>query len=271
MDLVRLGLGIRALRRRRGWRQKDLAAAAVVAQTVVSLIERGHADRVSMTVLRDVAAALDARLVLQIRWRAGDLDRLLDADHALLSATVVRLLQAAGWDTRVEVTYATRGASGSIDVLAWHPSSGAVLVIEVKTEIASAEAVLRKLDEKVRLAAAVARERFGWQVTNVSQLLVIEESSTNRRRLAAHAALFEAALPSRGRDMRRWLARPSERVDGWMFLALSTGSAGIQRRGGRHRVRRAFRPPIRPGVNVARDESQSADDPERPAPTTLVG
>jgi transcriptional regulator with XRE-family HTH domain len=67
VDLVRLGLGIRALRRRRGWRQKDLAAAAGVAQTVVSLIERGHADRVSMPLLRDVAAALDARLVLHIR------------------------------------------------------------------------------------------------------------------------------------------------------------------------------------------------------------
>lgn len=224
-----------------------------------------------MPLLRDVAAALDARLVLHIRWRAGDLDRLLDADHALLSATVVRLIQAAGWETRVEVTYATRGASGSIDILAWHPSSGAILVIEVKTEIASAEAVLRKLDEKVRLAAAVAAERFGWRVTSVSQLLVIEESSTNRRRLAAHAALFDAALPSRGRDMQRWLARPSERVGGWMFLALSTVSAGIQRRGGRHRVRRVVRPTIRPGMNVAREQSQAADGPDRPATTILVG
>jgi hypothetical protein len=129
------------------------------------------------------------------------------------------------------VTYATRGASGSIDILAWHPSSGAILVIEVKTEIASAEAVLRKLDEKVRLAAAVAAERFGWRVTSVSQLLVIEESSTNRRRLAAHAALFDAALPSRGRDMQRWLADlPSVSVGGcfWhsaLSVLVSNGEA----------------------------------------------
>lgn len=199
MDLVRVGLGIRALRRRRGWRQRDLAAAARVAQTAVSLIERGHCDRVSMPALRDVAAALDARLVLQIRWRAGDLDRLLDVDHALISAAMVRRLQLSGWESRVEVTYALRGASGSIDILAWHASTRTLLVIEVKTEISSAEAVLRKFDEKARIAASVARERFGWIAAGVSHLLVIEGSSTNRRRLHAHSPLFDAACRTGGR------------------------------------------------------------------------
>ena len=82
MDLVRLGLGIRALRRRRGWRQADLATAAHVGQTTVSLLERGHLQHVSVPALLSVAAALDARLDISIRWRAGDLDRLLDAGHA---------------------------------------------------------------------------------------------------------------------------------------------------------------------------------------------
>jgi transcriptional regulator with XRE-family HTH domain len=271
VDLVRLGLGIRALRRRRGWRQRDLAAAAGVNQTAVSLIERGHADRVSMSVLRDVAAALDARLVLQIRWRAGDLDRLLDADHAQLSADFVRRLQAAGWETRVEFTYATRGSSGSIDVLAFHHATQSLLVIEVKTEVPSAEATLRKLDEKVRVAAAVARDRFGWLARTVSALLVLEDTSTNRRRIDMHTPLFDAALPDRGIDVRRWLASPSGRLGGRMFLAPSTGSAVIKRRGGRHRIRQSAAPARRPGASVARDGFETDDLSVRRARTILVG
>ena len=104
VDLVRLGLGIRALRRRRVWRQRDLAAAARVSQTTVSLIERGHADRASLQTIKAVAGALDARLVLEIRWHAGDLDRLLDSGHARLSGVLVRRLRDWGWDARVEVT-----------------------------------------------------------------------------------------------------------------------------------------------------------------------
>jgi transcriptional regulator with XRE-family HTH domain len=271
VDLVRLGLGIRALRRRRGWRQRDLAEAAGVNQTAVSLIERGHADRVSMRVLREVAAALDARLVLQIRWRAGDLDRLLDADHARLSATFVRRLQAAGWETRVEVTYAGRGSLGSIDILAFHQATQSLLVIEVKTEVPSAEGTLRKLDEKVRLAAAVAMDRFGWVARTVSELLLLEDTSTNRRRIGTHAPLFDAALPDRGSDVRRWLASPSGRIVGLLFLPPSTGSAGIKRRGGRHRIRRAASPANRPGVSVARDEPGIGSEPDRPQRTILTG
>ena len=224
-----------------------------------------------MRVLRDVAAALDARLVLQIRWRAGDLDRLLDADHAQLSATVVRRLQADGWETRIEVTYADRGSSGSIDILAFHRATQTLLVIEVKTEVPSAEATLRKLDEKVRIAAAVARDRFGWLAKTVSELLVLQDTSTNRRRIAMHAPLFDSALPDSGTHVRRWLASPSGRLVGLLFLSPSTGSTVITRRGGRHRIRHGSGRAIRPGMNVARDELETDDASVRPGRTILVG
>lgn len=270
MDLVRLGLGIRALRRRRGWRQKDLAVAARVGQTMVSLIERGHADRVSLPALEAVGAALDARLILQIRWRAGDLDRLLDADHAHVSASMVRRL-GDGWESRVEVTYAFPGGTGSIDILAWHPGTRTLLVIEVKTEIPSAEATLRKLDEKVRLAPRIGRERFGWSAMNIGQVLVVQDTSTNRRRIDSHAGLFDAALPMAGSALRHWLGAPVGGIAGRMFLSPSVVSARIQHRGGRHRVRVPPATSIRAGASVAlpppnREEAQST-----PFPTILVG
>ncbi|MBI2781588.1 MAG: helix-turn-helix domain-containing protein [Chloroflexi bacterium] len=259
MDLVRLGLGIRALRRRRGWRQKDLASAAGVSQELVSLIERGHADRISLHVLAAAAGALDARLAVQLRWRAGDLDRLLDADHALVSGEIVQLLQEDGWEARVEVTYATTRNTGSIDVLAWHLATRTLLVIEVKTEITSAEATLRKLDEKVRLAAEIARARFGWAAANVARLLAVEDTSTNRRRVRSAEALFEAAVPLDGRGVRHWLAHPSGAVSARLFLSVSNGGGAIQRGGGRHRLRRATALPKRTAMSVGRDDFEHDD------------
>lgn len=165
---------------------------------MISLIERGHGDRVSVRVLLAVTGALDARLVVQLRWRAGDLDRLLDADHSAVSAAMVRRLEADGWIVRVEVTYASVRSAGSIDLVAWHSATASLLVVEIKTEISSAEAVLRKLDEKARIASALARERFDWDAVSVSRLLVIEDTSTNCRRIeGAHALGHEELLPGR--------------------------------------------------------------------------
>lgn len=192
--------------------------------------------------LRRILAALDAHLALEVRWRAGALDRLLDMDHSALVSEVTRLLGLAGWELRVEVTYSERGERGSIDILAFSPASGTLLIIEVKTEVASVEETLRKIDEKVRLAPTVARQRFGWQSRAVGWLLVMPERSTLRRRVASRAALFDRAFPTRGGRIRRWLQTPAGAIAGLWFLSPSQGATGIRGGGGRERVRRPKRP-----------------------------
>jgi len=79
MSDQRLGSAVRLVRVRRGWRQVDLARRAGVGQPTISRIERGHFDSLSVAALRLVAAELDIRVDLIGRWRAGDLDRLLNA------------------------------------------------------------------------------------------------------------------------------------------------------------------------------------------------
>jgi hypothetical protein len=141
----------------------------------------------------------------------------------------------------------------------------------VKTEITSAEATLRKLDEKGRLAGAIARDRFGWASAAVSRLLVIEDTSTARRRVGAHLELFDAALPITSGDLRCWLAQPTVAIAGRLFLSPSNGRAGIQAGGGRHRVRRARNDGDRPGLSVRPDgvwQARALDDPRR---TLLIG
>jgi transcriptional regulator with XRE-family HTH domain len=237
MELIRFGVVVRALRRRRGWRQSDLASAAGISQSLVSLLERGHGDRVAFGTLARVAASLDARAGIDLRWRGGELERLIDADHGVLTAGMARRLRRLGWEVRIEVTYAIYRATGSIDVLAWHPPSASLLVIEIKTEITSAEATMRRLDEKVRLAPAIAMERFGWRPHSVSRMLVVQDASTARRRIARADDLFSLQFPDRGTRLRAWLAVPTGPTSGLLFMSPSNPRGRIRKAGGRHRVR----------------------------------
>lgn len=218
MDDLRVGLLVRALRRRRGWRQVDLARPAGVSQSTVSLLERGHLDSLPLRRVRQILGGLDARLELEIRWRGGDLDAVADAGHAALVERAARALRDMGWQVAAEVSYSHYGERGSIDLIAFHPPSLALLVIEVKTSLTSIEETLRRLDVKVRNASRVARERFGWPARSVSRVLVLPDSTATRDRLRRHAATFESAVPARGREVRSWLRAPHGRIDGRWLL-----------------------------------------------------
>jgi transcriptional regulator with XRE-family HTH domain len=237
MEDGRVGLAIRAMRRRRGWRQLDLARAAGVSQTHISAIERGHVRTASLQTIRWIVGALDGRVDFGLRWRGADLDRLLDERHAVLVDAIIRRLTHLGWLVRPEVTYDYRGMRGSFDLLAFHPVRRALINGEAKTELASVEATLRKQDEKARLAIAVARDRFAWQADRVGRLLILPEQSTARRQVARHAAVFEAALPARGAEVHAWLRVPDRNLAGVWFLSLSSTSANRRTGGGPRRVR----------------------------------
>ena len=187
--------------------------------------------------VRRILAALDASVALEVRWRGAAIDRLLDEDHARLVAAVAEWLRDGGWLVEVEVTYSEFGERGSFDILAFHRATGALLAIEVKTELGSAEATLRKLDVKVRLAAKVAADRFGWQAMNTSKLLVIAETSTARRQVQRHGQLFERAFPVRNVQVKQWLRKPDGRVSGLWFFAFSDPQVAISAIKPRHRIR----------------------------------
>ena len=218
MDDRTVGLVIRALRRRRGWRQVDLATHAGVSQSTVSRIERGWFEDLSLRTVRSVSSALEARVHLAPRWRGAELDRLLDEDHAAVVASVARQLESLGWQALLEVTYAHYGERGSIDVLGLQPSLKAVAVIEIKTDIASTEELGRKIDEKARLAPEIVRARVGWVPAVVGRLVVMPDTMRLRRLVERHEVL-KRMFPSDGRAVRRWLRDPRESVAGLWFLS----------------------------------------------------
>ena len=243
VDGAWVGRRIRALRHYRGWRQADLAARSGESRDVVSRVERGRIDDMPFRRVAAIARALDADLVVSVRWRGGELDRLLDEGHAAVLGRVAELLGASGWITESEVTYSVYGERGSIDILAWHGPTRTLLVIEIKTELTSVEATLRKHDEKVRLGARIAAERFGWRAASTARLLVLPNVSTARRRVERHGAVLGTAYPFRGEMLRAWLRHPTDirasgrPVSGILFVSLAYPVRGRSRAISRKRVR----------------------------------
>jgi hypothetical protein len=133
------------------------------------------------------------------------------------------------------VTFSVGREQGSIDLLAWHEETRTLLVIEIKTEIISAERLLRSLDIKVRLAPGLAR-RFGWRPSTVSRLIVVAESTTNRRRAATLRPLLGGSAIVDARTLRSWVRRPTDRLDG-LWLWSSDAASPRRRKESRHRVR----------------------------------
>jgi transcriptional regulator with XRE-family HTH domain len=206
---IRFGAAVRSVRLKRSWRQLDLAERSGVSASTISRIERGHPGSLTLDSIRAVTSALDIRLELQPRWRAGDLDRLLNAGHSRLHDLVATMFAAElpAWVVAPEVSFAIYSERGVIDILAWHPTRQALLVIELKTDIVDVNELVGTVDRKRRLAPDVVRKR-GWRPEAVSVWVIVAPGRTNRARIAAHRSMLRAAFPMDGRGIRRWLEEP---------------------------------------------------------------
>ncbi|HEX4898608.1 MAG TPA: helix-turn-helix transcriptional regulator, partial [Candidatus Limnocylindrales bacterium] len=224
MDDVTLGLSLRRVRLRRDERQADVAARAGVGTSAYSEIERGLLDGVTLRTLRRVCGALEVRLDLLPRWRGGDLDRLIHGRHAVMGAVLARRLAQNGWEVVPEASFSIYGERGVIDLLAWHPGRGALLIVELKTELVDANEMLGSMDRRLRLARRIAAERGWLEPATVSGWVVIAESSMNRRRVGAVQQLLRAAFSEDGRAAKRWLRSPDRRQLALHFLADSGGA-----------------------------------------------
>ncbi len=282
MDDQRAGQALRAIRVHRRRRQVDIARAAGVSQSSVSRIERGHLGSFSLDTLRAVAAAVEATLGVGIRWRGGEVDRVVNARHSAMAERLVAYLEAVGgWQWAAETSFSAWGERGVIDLLAWHAGRCCLLVIELKTELVDPAALLAQVGRYRRLAPAMARER-GWGTElprtlrntvaptgavssarsvasgravgsgDVACCVVVADTSSNRARLARHRALLRGTFPVDGRTMAGWVADPREPVMGLSFLREMHGQTGT-RLGPVRRVRDHPAPPTaaRP-LSVAR-------------------
>lgn len=192
-----LGRAIRALRMAIGWSQADLARRARMSQPTVSAVERGRVGDVTFETAWRLLVALGARASLAIEPPyLGDRTRQTDAAHARCTSHVGRRLERAGWLVAREVEVGGGRSRGWIDVLAYHPRTGLVLVVEVKTELHDLGRIERTLGWYEREAWASAR-RLGWRPRRVVGMLLILATEANEDRLRSNREALDGGFPVR--------------------------------------------------------------------------
>ena len=221
MEAVRVGRILLAVRHDKRLRQLDVAGMAGVGQTVISRVERGHLDGVTISTLERIASALELDLRIDVRGRLGDVDRLVDRDHAQLVELVVARLRREGWDVLVEYTFNHYGERGSVDVVAYHADCRVLLIVEVKTRLTDLQAFLASFGRKLRIVPDLLRAERDWDAQAVGRILVLPGTTANWAILRRHRSVFDASFPARASAIHRWLRHPIGVLGGVWLVSLS--------------------------------------------------
>ena len=237
--LQRCGSAFRAVRIRRGWRQADVATRARCHRSVVSAIERGQFEHVSVGTLLRIAKTLEIQLSWAPRWRGGDLDRLISGRHSRLHESVAAWFAGAlpTWVLAPEVSYSIYGERGVIDILAWHPGQRALLIIELKTDVVDVNELIGSMDRRRRLARSIALER-GWDPSTISIWVLIAGGRTNRVRVDAHRTVLRTAFPADGHRIASWLRNPDGPIAALSLWERASDGSASGAFAARKRVRR---------------------------------
>ena len=240
MRTIAIGRILRMLRIRKEWRQEDVAAKCGLSPSAIGRHERGRTGSVSA--LERHAAVFDLRVDIRLVGRGGDLVRLADEEHAAIIESLAAWFQKHGFVTELEASFNEWGERGRIDLLAFDPRTGTLVIVEVKTQLVDLQDLFGAINIRMRLSSKIA-ERRGWQVRSTMTVLAVADTAVNRAVVRRHRALFD------GFDGRRLtasaLGRDGARVLHWVPAAAASRSSWF---GGRQRVR--GHPPQSPSIGA---------------------
>ncbi len=190
----------RETRLRLGMSQETVASAAGVSRGQIAKIELGMVDP-SLDMAERIAVALSLEIDLIAR-RPVILEerRQRDAVHARCSGYVDRRLQAGGWLTAREVEIVHARSHGWIDLLAFDPRTGILLVVEVKTRLDDVGLVERQASWYERSAFDVA-ERIWVRPRRVVFWLAILATEEVEAVVRANRDVLALAFPVRAGAM----------------------------------------------------------------------
>ena len=238
MYAVAMGRLLRMLRLRRDWRQSDVAEKAGISSSAVGRHESGVIG--SLSILERHAGVFGLRVDVRVIGRAGSLIRLVDEEHARIVETVAAWFREHGYVTETEASFSEWGERGRIDLLAYDPATGTLVIVEVKTQLLDLQDLFGSLSVKERLAATIA-ERRGWKANRCVTVLAVANTAANRTVVREHPSLF-ADFDSRrltsaglrlGRRIIHWV-----RADGGAGPWLAGRQRVSRRRATRQRVGR---------------------------------
>jgi transcriptional regulator with XRE-family HTH domain len=203
--------------------RRALASRVGVSERYIAKIEQGVANP-SIGLIDRIADALGLELELLIRppiFPGGS--RVNDSVHARCSAYANRRVRGDVWLMAREVEVVHGRSHGWIDLLAFDPRTGTLLIIEIKTRLDDLGALERQLAWYERMAWQTAR-RLGWRPTRVVTVVLALASDEVERVVRMHRDLLSIAFPMRARGIERLLSDPSAAVEGRGFALIDPAS-----------------------------------------------
>jgi transcriptional regulator with XRE-family HTH domain len=199
--------------------QQQVADRVGVSRSYIAKVELGQADP-RLDLVEAIAEALGLELDLRTRPPLFMKNRLQrDVVHARCSGYIDRRLVAAGWRTAREVEVHHGRSHGWIDLLAFDPRTGTLLIIEIKTRLDDIGAIERQLGWYERSSWAIARE-LGWQARRTASWLLLLSSEEVERGIRANRRTLELSFPRRAEEMLEDLVAPYGVPAGARGLAL---------------------------------------------------
>jgi transcriptional regulator with XRE-family HTH domain len=195
-----LGLKVRETRLSVRWTQGDLGRAVAVSQSAISEIERGLQPELTIRRVESLLVAMGARLAIDVRPPRLAAAALGDPVHARCCHYAVRRLERSGWLVRTEVEVGGNRSRGWIDVLAFHPSTRMVVVIECKTEIRDLGDIERTLHWYEREAPTAAR-RYGWNAVGIASVLLLLASDACDGTAREYRDVLARIFPARSQEL----------------------------------------------------------------------
>ena len=253
--LVSFGLVVRRVRQRVGQTQAQLGQRVGRSQSWVSRVEGG--ELVSLTVAEsdELCRALGATLVFAVEAPIiTGTDRQRDAAHAKCVAFVAGRLERSGWFVEREVQIGDPGRPGWIDLLAFHPTTRTLLIVEIKTRFVDMGGLERQLGWYERQALSVARRKW-WLPMRVATAALFLATQANDLAFRDNAQSVKQRFPGRWRDLADVVSGKGAAADGWAVAMIDP----------RSRASTWCRPTVLDGRRSAARYRDAADFLTRPA------
>lgn len=204
--------------------QRQVADRVGVSRYYIAKVELGIIDP-TLSMVERIAEALGLELDLGIQPPSfGGRSEVRGVVHARCSAYADRRVRAAGWSTAREVEIVHGRSHGWIDVLAFHPVTGTLLVIEIKTRLDDLGAVERQLSWYERAAWGAARS-LGWHPRRLVACCLALASDEVERSVRAHRDLMRVGFPLGARELGQLIVDPgSDRPPGRAFALVDPSS-----------------------------------------------
>jgi hypothetical protein len=142
-----------------------------------------------------------------------------DVVHAHCSGYVDRRFIADAWETAREIEVHHGRSHGWIDLLAFDPRTGTLLIIEVKTRLDDLGSIERQVAWYERSAWQIARD-LGWEPRRSAAWLLLLSSEEVEEALRANRKTLELSFPRRAGEMLEDLVSPNGVPPGARGLAL---------------------------------------------------